>query len=357
MMEMIDVVGEFGSFLRSLGLVPGPIVADGQVRRCRTEDKPRRRNGAYMLAPDQRFGWAQNHATMQAPAVWKADGPESALPPPPDPEAERRRRAQERRSRAEATRKARAFYEGAQELRGGHPYLESHGLGMDGCTGLRVDDDGWLVVPAMRGGSLLSVQRIAPDGEKRFWPGASMRGVWYEVGRPQASITVLAEGLATGLAIFAAAPLVRVVVAFTAGNMARVAESYPFRGMVAVAADNDHRTYCGVHADRGTAWPLPAGECGATKEVPRRECNPGVRRALEAAGLIGCGVMVPEGISGTDWSDWREERTEARLEARPYGSHQTDGAVRRAVDAEIQMEVQRRARFVALKSLANADSL
>src|SRR5690606_3035190 len=117
---------------------------------------------------------------------------------------------------------------------------ESHGLDMTGCGGLRVDNEGWLVVPAYRGAEFSSVQRIAPDGQKRFWPGAPMKGVSYLIDRPGASVTVLAEGLATGLAIHAACPLVRVVIAFSAQNLVTVAKRRRWQGMVAVAADNDH---------------------------------------------------------------------------------------------------------------------
>lgn len=314
----------FHDALLAHGLRPKrPPAPDGKIYRCGTEDHPRKRNGAYMLAPDGLFGWFRNWATDETPVLWHADGAVREARPI-DEDAIRRRIEEHREARRRATAEARVFYEFCDPLRGGHPYLASHGLDMTGCEGLRVDNEGWLVIPAFRAGNLQSVQRIAPDGTKRFWPGASMSGVQYVVERRGASITVLCEGLATGLAIYAAAPLTRVIVTFTAGNMLKVAQDGSWRGFVVVAADNDHQT---------------------AERIGR---NPGVDAANEAAKAIGCGVLVPDGMQGTDWCDWREERYAERLRtSQGYGKRPvTEGSIRRAVDAQLAREVQRAAVFV-----------
>lgn len=312
---------DFHSFLRSLGLQPKAIVADGKWHRCPTDDRPRSRNGSYKLAVDGQIGFAQNWAIHQEPVVWRPEGIVAA--PRVDRQEVSRRRAEEREWQDAAVRGAREFYEKSQPLLGGHPYLESHGLDMAGCFGLRVDAKGWLVIPAFRQRRISTVQRIAPDGTKRFWRGAPVKGASYTIDRRSATLTVLCEGFATGLAIFAAVQTCRVVVAFNAGNMAEVISEVP-PGLTVVAADNDHGT---------------EGRIGT---------NPGIVAAEYAAGLLGCGVAVPEGMEGTDWSDLRQERLAERLATRR--PHEREGEVRRDVDAEIAMELMRHARFrTALK--------
>lgn len=306
-------MSDFASFLREAGLIPGDIVADGRWRRCATEAKPRKKNGSYKLADDGGIGWCQNFEIHSEPLTWR---PESSERPSFDRAAFARRQAAERKALIEATRAAQQFYLRCQPLRGGHPYLASHGLTMAGCFGLKVDSDGWLVIPVLIGAGLISVQRISADGEKKFWYGASVKGGSYTINRPAASLSVLCEGFATGAAIFAAAPLSRVIVAFNAGNL--INTSMP-RGLTVVASDNDHET---------------EGRIGR---------NPGVQAAREAGESLGCGVAIPTGINGTDWADYRQEMVANRLERRTGRERESD--IRRAIDAEIAAVMMRHARF------------
>lgn len=319
-------IGDFARFARSAGLRPGAIVPDGKWRRCPTDDHPRTKNGSYKLATDGLVGWVMDFATHDAPLIWR---PEKVfVSPPVDAATIARRMAQDQRSRDEATRGARAYYERASTLIGGHPYLESHGLDMAGCRGLKIDAHNWLVVPATKGRELVTVQRIATCGEKRFWAGAPVKGASYIIERPNAPVTVMVEGLATGLAIYAAAPLTRVVVCFDSGNLPRVAESLTVQGMVCIAGDNDHAT------------------------ETRTGRNPGLEAARHAAELLGCEVAAPTGITGTDWCDYRNERREALLASRSYGSRVSEREVGRTVDAEVAGAIARAARLVSRKGAA-----
>jgi phage/plasmid primase-like uncharacterized protein len=128
------------------------------------------------------------------------------------------------------------------------------------------------------------------------------------------------------LAVFAAAPLTRVVVAFNSGNLLRVAEGMPRRGRVCVAADNDH----GTEARLGK--------------------NPGLLAAQEVAAALGCGVVAPSGIEGTDWADYRQERVAEGL-AR-MGARDRESDIRRGVDATIAAAVTAGARFLRGKGAA-----
>lgn len=315
---------DFRAFLVSLGLQPGRVACDGRWHRCPTESHPNKKNGSWKLALDGSVGFAQDHAAHEKAVIWKP-GKDAPAPMPFDPAALARAHAEERRRRIAATQAAREFYTRCEPLRGGHPYLESHGLDMAGCSGLKVDRDGWLVVPAYRSCNLMTVQRISPSGEKRFWPGAPVKGASFMVERRQAAITVLCEGLATGLAIFASAPLTRALVAFNSGNLGEV--TIPPVGLLAIAADNDWKTR------------------------ERLGTNPGVEAAQKAADASGVGVAVPETLEGSDWCDWRMEQIAKRTAARdadPF-SRTRDSEIRRAVDSEIAQAVSRAARLPVVR--------
>jgi len=306
---------QFAEFVRAAGLLVDHIDADGVWHRCRTDNHPRKRNGTYKLATDGLIGWCMDYAIHTEPLTWR---PEREYQPAKlDGAAIARKRSEERRELVRATQAAREFYAECDPLRGGHQYLDDHGLTMAGCYGLKLDADGWLVVPVMIERNLMSVQRISPDGTKRFWPGASVKAGSYLIERRGAQLTVLCEGLATGLAIYAAAPSTRIVVAFDTGNMARV--RIPRRGLTVVAADNDHQT------------------------AERIGHNPGLEAAQAVAEALGCGVAMPFGMSGSDWCDYRNDRLHFMWQEKPKAR---ESEIRRAVDAEIAAAMMRNATFL-----------
>lgn len=274
----------FEQALRGAGLSPREIAADGRIRRCDTEAKPGRKNGWYVLHPDGHGAWGDwgsgggealghwrdEHAAVDAAAVARMA------------EQTRRQRERDRAQRVQAMRSAREFWTAARPLNRPHKYIADKGLTPLGCAGLRTHD-GLLVVPVWHGEWLVSVQTIAVDGEKRFWTGAPVKAGAYVLDRPRAAVTVVCEGLATGLAVFQSMRLARVIVAFDAGNLLPVIARMKPTGSVVIAADNDH----GTQAKRGF--------------------NPGLEKARNAAELIGCGVAHPTGIEGTDWADFLKE--------------------------------------------------
>lgn len=107
----------------------------------------------------------------------------------------------------------------------------------------------------------ISVQAIAPDGEKRFVTGSRTRGGIYRIGAPiqHARKIVLCEGYATGLSLDAALERLpgphSVLVCFSAWNLALIAESFP-KGLI--CADHDE-SKTGEHAARktGLRWIMP----------------------------------------------------------------------------------------------------
>lgn len=316
----------FEDFLRSIGLRPRVIAPNGRWYRCPTDSHPKKKDGAYVLDIGGRTGCGYDPAIHgTTPIQWREEDdapPLTAKQKATLREQERRHEERRKREKREAVGKAREFYRNCHPLRDSHPYLDDHDLSIAGCEGLKVDDDGWLVVPAFRRTSqgnyeVSTVQRISPEGKKLFWKDAPADGASYAIPRQYASVTVLAEGLATGLALYAAihpAPSARVLVAFTAGNLYHrdVVKRVP-DGSCVVAADNDHET------ERRT------GE------------NPGVVCAGRAAVLLGCGVAVPKKIRGTDWADFRQERFAHHKERLHRFDH--DFVARQRADAEIRRSV------------------
>lgn len=269
----------FRQAMESSGLLPGDIVPDGRWRRCRTEDHKGKKNGAYVLHPEGRGFW-RNWATDDAVSTWTEDSTTRAQAV--DPAVAERRRQQERNDRIQAIRRAREQWNHARPCTRLHAYLQNKGLSALGTVGLR-ELDGWLVVPVLWRGLVISVQRIHPDGTKRFAVGAPVKGGHYAITRERAALTVLCEGLATGLAVYQCVRNATVLVCFDAGNLLPVVQELRPTGNVILAADNDIGT------------------------LARRGFNPGLDKARNAADLIGAGVAWPDGIDGTDYADMLRE--------------------------------------------------
>jgi putative DNA primase/helicase len=283
----------FEQTLRMAGLHPRVVEADGKIRRCASELKPNKRNGWYVLNPDGRGSWGDwTTGSGEALGHWSEEKSSSVAQSAQAIERMRQHREAERQSRIKAMRRARDFWCASKPIMRVHPYLENKGLSPRGCAGLRAHD-GLLVVPVWHGDWIISVQTIAADGTKRFWPGAPVKAGAFVLNRERAAVTALVEGLATGLAVYQSLPQAKVIVAFDAGNLLPVAQRIKPHGNVVVVADNDH----GTEAKRGT--------------------NPGIEKARNTADLLGCGIWWPEGIEGTDAADcvkeWGE-RAAKRLE-------------------------------------------
>lgn len=302
----------FYAALIASGLRPREVVADGRWHRCPTEDKPRKKNGCYLLEPGGARGVWKNYALDADWNKWESNELTTAQRVDADRRA-RELREREAKRRIAAIQAMRAYFDTLPVLRGGHPYLEAKGLSMLGCGRLRLDGD-LLVIPAYRAGWLVSVQTISPEGEKRYRTGCPMRGASYRLER-QGALTCLAEGFATGLAIYQSLPIASVIVCFDLGNMVHIARTLNASGMLVVCGDNDWKT-----AERA-------------KEAGRAPINPGVEQGRQAAEAIGCGFAYPQGIEGSDWADALKEWCEKG-------------------PARLRMEILRHARFVEAAATA-----
>lgn len=277
----------FPAFCSILGITLPEPMPIGRWVDCATQSNPRRKKGRAKLTEDGQAGFCIDYLTMSECAVWtphvvndikrERTAEENA--------ALSKRLALRRQEEIRGTMRAQSAYAKAAELtHANHEYLRRKKLDMNGCRGLKIDAEGWLLIPVYRDGKFISAQRISAEGEKRFATGAPMKGGSYRIWRPAACVTILAEGLATGLCVFAALPQAQVEVCFSAANMIEVAKRGTWLGMVGIAGDNDMDTF------------------------ERIGKNTGIEAAKEAAKAIGCGYAAPEHIEGSDWDDWFRER-------------------------------------------------
>lgn len=271
-------MSEFHAVLTAAGFVLDRVIADGKWHRVKTTDKLKHRNGAYLMRADGAAAWFKNWATDQDFNSWRAAGEITESQKRQNDAmalANQRRQAQ---YQADQIKAMRAYWSGLASLRGGHPYLDGKSLDMRGCGDLRIDGE-LLVIPVKRDGLVMSLQTIAPDGQKRFRTGCPVKGGVYLLDRPGAVLTCFVEGFATGLAVYQSIHQCRVVVCFDSGNLIEVAKHYQGRGLGVVCADNDWQTAIRI----GT--------------------NPGLDAGRKAADSMGCGIAYPEDIEGSDWAD------------------------------------------------------
>ena len=156
-------------------------------------------------------------------------------------EDSRKRRDEElKRERDRVAADAAALYESLPEASDEFPYLVKKGVkNHDGL--LRYwEEDGSIVFPARNGkGEIRSLERIFPDGRKRFYPGGEKKGNYAVLGRLDDK-AFLCEGYATGASVFEATGI-PVVIAFDCHNLKPVADAIGDKVKLIVVADNDEK--------------------------------------------------------------------------------------------------------------------
>jgi putative DNA primase/helicase len=215
--------------------------------------------------------------------------------PPPDPVEEARRRTErQQREQAEAKRAAeaqkRARREAESALRDAQDPGASEYLSRKRCKayGVKFAGDVLMVPMCNEAGELWNVQRIAPDGQKRFLDGGRKSGLWHWIGAalatPDAPL-LIAEGYATAASLHEATGYV-CAVAFDCGNLIHVAKALRTlyrHARIVVCADDDAN-------DKAKH---PDGR------------NPGKDHADKAAQAVRGVVAVPVGLPDgqTDFND------------------------------------------------------
>lgn len=241
------------------------------------------------------FGEWGRVETQKVEVDWKGIAAEERAEIEANWKAAQAREEAKRRERAElAANRAKLQWNAASQV-GESPYLTRKGVPLPAATGMRnlkVFSDGTLVVPmlthpdGLKGKArLVGLQKIAPDGFKKFNKGVDMAGAFCRLGpAPKGKGPVLvAEGVATalsiGLALDWATP---VVVAFNAGNLPPVLKAlralYPEHPLL-VCADDDYIQTCLACNAPTTVETEACVACGQ----PHRKMNAGIVYARKAA--------------------------------------------------------------------------
>jgi len=283
----MDSISNFYDAMARSGFDPPPEIAPGRVVRFSANGKKSDRAGWVLLFPDE-MGAVFGDWRSGEEHTWQAERER------PQSEADRaaframvetaKRQAVEARERehAEAAARAAEIWAEAKPAPAEHGYLVTKGITPQGA---RISKDGKLLIPVYGPDGLMSLQFIAPSGEKRFLPGGKVKSghTWVPNGNapPRATERVfLAEGWATAKSVHAAmgAP---VCVAFNAGNLADVAMM--------------------IRAQCPSARLIVAGDDDRTTEG-----NPGRTKATEAAAAVGAEAVFPTfppGAAGSDFND------------------------------------------------------
>ena len=277
------------------------LIMDGQIHRYRTiDDKRSQTSGAYCLHSDGwPSGWVQDWRNGQA-INWRfqkdniRDGNlKSSLTSARIKQLEaasKKHQAEMQKQQdslhAEASERARTIFEQLKSVDVTHPYLRNKGVK---SYGLRVNSENNLAVPLKDiDGRFISIQWINPDGDKKFFPGASTKGVFFSVAldilkqKSEAKKPILlGEGYATMATIYEITGCPCVAAMFC-GNLLDVAKAlkskYP-NNKIVVMADNDLKT----------------------------EGNPGFNAAQKVVRAnLAAGCAVPDFKEGEDGSDWND---------------------------------------------------
>ena len=270
-MMSMDHISAFRDAISAAGITPPDTIHDdGKRHRFSSNGRPRDESGWYILHGDDRPAGAFGCWRSQISATWKHDQPRKEF------SLEERKAWAERKRQVEQAREAeiaeaaayaakQAATEWASAGEGAHPYLERKQIQL---IGARVQKDVLLVPMKHSARELVGLQRIYPDGSKRFIKGTPKAGAYTTLGTTARTGTVvICEGYATGVSIHMATGFCTVV-AFDCGNLEAVARKIRAalpEAMIVMAADDD-------------AW---------------TDGNPGRTAATEAARAIGGYVALP----------------------------------------------------------------
>ncbi|RYM11114.1 hypothetical protein EWH12_09935 [Sphingobium cupriresistens] len=244
-----DVVAGVIGAMEAAGMKPVEHIADrlgpDLIRFACEGDGKGKRNGWAILHFDGVPAGAFGNYRLGISEKWRAGVGEQLSP------AQRRDRAAAIRAEQESRAAERiaaqdhaALAAGREWDRAGvanplHPYLVAKGINGEG---LRQRGNLLLVPMRDEAGKLWNLQRIAPEGTKRFAKGGRQQGLFCVLGEPHGVLCV-GEGYAT-CAVVRRATGEAVAVSFSSGNMVRTATAcqalYPDADIIAVADDDPH---------------------------------------------------------------------------------------------------------------------
>lgn len=141
----------------------------------------------------------------------------------------------------------------------------------------------------------VGIQRITPDGQKRFSKGMEKEGAFGVVGKPEGGTVYIAEGWATSVSVHMATGR-PCIFALDAGNLPKVAKELPelFPDVeFVVAADNDEK---GIDAAKATGFPyvLPERQGDDWNDVMVARGKEYTGKALQPKNILDELVMISD---------------------------------------------------------------
>ena len=287
-----DVIDQFREAIASAGLTPPDVIkADGTLHRFASDGRRGDDSGYYTLhldgVPAGMFGcwragirqsWHARDARKRTPEELRAFRERMEA-------MHRARQADEAERQHNTAERARNTWHEATPAPADHPYLTAKGVKP---YGLRVSGDE-LLVPMATDGEIVNLQRITPDGQKKFLPGGRVKGCYHAIGKPD-GVLYVAEGVATAATVREATGAA-VAVGFSAGNLRAVAEALRAKfpeAHIVVCADND-KSGTGQRAAQEAARAvaglvaIPTKEGNDWNDVARVEGLDAVRSGIAAA--------------------------------------------------------------------------
>jgi putative DNA primase/helicase len=242
-----DICSEFCAALKAYDVIPPKrLRTDGRLHRCDADGGSGKGDAAYLL-------WIGNKSAVGGYCNWRTGvdwirwTPKSQPALTPAERAyfrtqceEARRKAAEDKVQRQAAAKLEAakLLDDATEVSADHSYLVKKGIG---THGLLAFNDHILVPMRDISGTVHNLQKIGPEGDKRFLFGGRVQGCFYLLGE-FGPVICLVEGFATGATVREATGLA-VAIAFNAGNLQAVALALARKGYrLIVCADDDRKT-------------------------------------------------------------------------------------------------------------------
>lgn len=296
-----DTIADFLDAMRAAGIRPLGCIADklatGKPIRFRAAgDKPGRMNGWACLHLDSVPAGVFRHYRLGIRAVWRAGSDSRALSlaerraiMAQARESKARRKAETQAKQEAAAGIARDLWCSARMPDAAHGYLTRKAIAP---FGIRQNGSALLVPMVDPGFRLWNLQKIFPDGRKRFLTGGRTQGLFWLHGEPSAGPLVIGEGFATMVAIHRATRY-GVVAALSASNLEAVTcairAMFPNRELIVAADDDSH-------------LPKNLGLIAATKA------------AQQSGGILATPKLEPWlGDAGLDFADMPLEQIETRI--------------------------------------------
>lgn len=283
-MSFHDAVADFIRAMEIEGIKPVEPIAQrlssGELIRFRCDGDGRgRQNSWAILYLDEKPAGAFGNYRLGISRKWRVDRDLSLSPEERRKlqqewaEAKQRRTEERERSAAEATRDANEMWAGAGMAKADHPYLAKKGIDP---FDFRQAGDRILVPMYDCEGVIRNLQRIGPDGSKRFLRGGVTDGLFFVLGSftERGETACIGEGVATMAKVHQVTGY-PVIASFSAKNLLAVARIWanarPDLDFIICGDDDAHLEEApGGNVGRKSAE-AAATEIGARLAFPSRE--------------------------------------------------------------------------------------